>query len=192
MRKLALALLTLLVCAGTASASTITYRAILNGANEAPPNASLGTGIAYVTIDDVLNTMLVEASFSGLGSPNNAAHIHCCTAAPFSGTAGVATVTPTFTDFPAGTTSGSYTHLFDLTSAGTYNPAFVTAHLGLAGAEADFLAGMAAGRTYFNIHTTLIGSGEIRGFLQPVPEPATLMLVGLGVAGMARRRLRKS
>jgi len=192
MRKLALALLTLLACAGTATASTIKYVAVMNGANEAPPNASPGTGIAYVTIDDVLNTMLIEASFAGLTTPNTNAHIHCCTASPFTGTAGVATTTPTFTDFPSGTTSGIYTHLFDLTLATSWNPAFVTAHGGTtAGAEADFLAGMATGRTYFNIHTTQFGGGEIRGFLQPVPEPATLTLVGLGAAALVRKRFNK-
>src|SRR6187455_2529290 len=111
MRKLVLALLTLLVCAGTATASTIKYRAIMNGAKEAPANGSGGAGVAFVTIDDVLHTMLIEASFEYLTAPNTAAHIHCCTASPFTGTAGVATTTPTFTGFPSGT-SGVYTHLF--------------------------------------------------------------------------------
>src|SRR5437899_356893 len=133
----------LLSCAGAASATIIVYAANLSGPNESPPNASPGTGFALVTIDDIANTMLVNVTFSGLTSGDTASHIHCCTAAPDTGTAGVATVTPTFTGFPSSVTSGTYLNLFDLTQASSYNPAFVTAHGTVAGAEAFLLAGMA-------------------------------------------------
>ena len=54
-----------------------------------------------------------------------------------------------------------------------------------------FIGGLRNGRTYFNIHTSTFGGGEIRGFLAPVPEPATYGLTALGLLGIAgglRRR----
>jgi len=45
------------------------------------------------------------------------------------------------------------------------------------------------GKTYVNIHTT---GGGIRGFLAPVPEPSTLSLLGVGLAGLAFRRRKRA
>ena len=89
-----------------ACAATITYSATLDGASESPSNASPGTGTATVTFDTVLHTMSVQSNFSGLLGTVTAAHIHCCTATPGVGLAGVATTTPTFTGFPLGVTAG--------------------------------------------------------------------------------------
>jgi len=60
----------------------------------------------------------------------------------------------------------------------------------VAGAEAAFASGLAAGTTYFNIHTSMFPGGEIRGFLAVVPEPSTIGLVAAGLVGilMAGRR----
>ena len=178
----------------TAAQATITiYSATLTGPGESPPNASPGTGSATVTIDTVANTMSVSVTFSGLLGTTTASHIHAATATPLTGTAGVATQVPTFSGFPLGVTSGSYSNLFDLLSASTYNPAFVTANGGTAaGAEAALVSAIASGKAYLNIHTTQVPSGEIRGFLVAVPEPAAwmLMLVGFGAIGLELRRRR--
>src|SRR3954447_16738721 len=145
-----------LVCATAAQATITVYSVILNGASESPPNASPGVGSGTVTIDTVANTMLVSFTFSGLLGTTTASHIHAPTAAPFTGTAGVATTTPTFPGFPLGVTSGSYSNLFDLLMSSSYNPAYITANGGTpASAEAALLSSIAAGRAYLNVHTTV-------------------------------------
>lgn len=179
----------MLAFAQPAQAMIIKYAANLSGPNESPSNASPAIGSALVTVDDVLNTMRVEVTFSGLLGTTTASHIHCCTATSLTGTVGVATTIPTFAGFPLGVTSGIYDHVLDMTLAPSYNPAFITAHDGTtAGAEAFLFNGMTLDKSYFNIHTTSFGGGEIRGFLTQVPEPATLALFCLGLAGLGWRR----
>ena len=178
-----------------AIATPITLTATLTGPNESPPNSSLATGFAKVVYDGAAHTLGLNVSFSGLSGADTAAHIHCCTIAPFTGTAGVATAIPVFPGFPIPVTSGTYSHLFDLTQADFWNPSFVTAHGGTPqSAEAFFAPALLLGETYLNIHTENNTGGEIRGFLVETPEPATLALVGAGlfvVGGLGMRRKRK-
>lgn len=176
-------------CAVPAQANTITYQAIMSGPAESPPNASPGIGLGIITIDDIANTMRVQVSFANLvttGTGTTASHIHCCTAVPGTGTAIVATQTPTFTGFPLSVRSGTYDHTFDLGLASTWNQAFITANGNtVASAEAVFLAGLGNGTAYLNVHSRTFAGGEIRGFIQAVPEPATISLLGLGLFSLA-------
>jgi hypothetical protein len=158
------------VAAFPAAAVTVVYVATLSGAAQVPANPVTGSGSATVTWDSVLDTLRVQATFTGLTGAAVAAHIHCC-AAP---TANAPVVLP-FPTFPSAT-SGSFDATFN--------------------APADaLLAGLDAGTAYFNIHTPNFPGGEIRGNLatiSAIPEPhAYLMLLGglAAIGGIARRKL---
>ncbi len=176
--------------AGSTQAAQVFY---LNFGPEAL--GATGTGTGTVTIDSVLNTMLIDIQFSGLSGNTTASHIHATTANPFTGTASVATSVPTFPGFPLGVTSGSYNHLFDMSLASSYNPTFITNNGGTPLSAFAVLNNAAvAGKSYLNIHTSAFPGGEIRAFLNPVPEPSSVALTGIGLAMLAygRHRYRKT
>ena len=177
----------LLLPARATYATPITFVANLSGANEIPPSGSPATGSAKVVLDPVAETIQINVTFSGLTTPDIAAHIHCCLPFPFDPiNIGVATTLPAFPGFPLGVTSGTYSSaVLSLTDPATYNPAFVTLEGGIAGAEAALVAGIENRETYLNIHTQQFGGGEIRGFLVAAPEPSTILLLGAGLAGLA-------
>jgi CHRD domain len=142
-----------------------------------------GTGSATASFDDVTNMFTFFADFSGLSGLTTAAHFHCCTAPPFTGSAGVAVDAPTL-PIPLGVSAGSFGASLDLDDATNFNPAFITASGGIGSAIARFKAGLDGGSVYLNIHTSTFGGGEIRGFML-VPEPASGALAVLALAGLA-------
>jgi hypothetical protein len=183
----ALFILSVTMIPGTALAALF-FKTSLAGSNEVPANASPGTGTATILINDALDTITISASFAGLTAGTAAAHIHCCTSA--TANTGVAIETPSLPGFPLGVTSGSFSNSFNLLDANNYNAPFVTANGGTAiGARDALIAGLLAGRSYFNIHTANFPGGEIRGQLTSVPESATwlMMLSGFALVGHAIR-----
>jgi CHRD domain-containing protein len=169
------------------SAAVFVYSTVLTGPNESPSNNSPGFGFATLTFDDVAHTMRVQVTFSGLVGTTTASHIHSATAVPFTGTAPVATQTPTFINFPLGVTSGTYDNTFNTLASSFYNtgnPNFINAHGGTTAlAEAFLISSISSGTAYLNVHTNAFPSGEIRGFFNP--EPSSLLLFGACGAAIA-------
>jgi hypothetical protein len=194
-RILVLSTVVLLIAVPPSQSQVLSYQANLDGPSESPPNGSPATGIAHVDYNPTAHTMHVNVVFTGLTGTSTASHTHSATTTPGSGTAGVATTTPTFAGFPLGVTSGTYDIVLDMTQASSYNPSYVTANGGTtASAESALASSLAADTAYLNIHSSTFGGGEIRGFLTPVPEPGTMTLCGLAVVtgvGQVVRRARR-
>lgn len=173
------------------AAAPMSFYAVLNGPSESPANASLGTGLTQVIIDPTAHTLAVWLAFSNLTGTTTASHIHVITT-PGAATGGVATTTPTFAGFPLGVTGGGYSNVLDTTLASSFNPSFVTLSGGLSQAEAALFAGITGGNAYLNIHSSVYPGGEIRGFLVPVPEPASGILLASGIAGLLYWRKKRA
>jgi hypothetical protein len=152
-----------------------------------------GNGSLFLEWDMDGHTLWIDASFAGLSGNTTQSHIHCCTANPNAGTAGVALASNgILPGFPVGVKASHYQRLIDLSLNTSYSAGFLGGAGGTAAAaETKLLNGLMAGTAYMNIHTATFGGGEIRAFVTVVPEPASygMMMLGLaGIGGVLRRR----
>lgn len=180
----------LTIACQTVQAVPVVYTFSLSGSNEAPPNASPATGSGVVIFDTQINRMWIDLTFSGLLGTSVNAHLHAPTAIPGEGTAGVAV---NLLGFPQGVTAGGYSRMFDMQNPLIYSPSFRTSNGGTLGAELALANAAAAGRAYFNLHTTAFPGGEIRGFLTPARRPVSdsgsaFALLGVSLVGMTGLR----
>lgn len=142
------------ICVGGAAGATlfastpsqaagVSYKAVLKGSSEVPPNSTGGSGTATVTYDAATKEVSWEGSFSGLTGPATAAHIH--------GPAG------------AGTNAGV------IVPFSQKDVPFTSPFKGSAKLADDKNTALAAalnsGQAYVNIHTAANPGGEIRGQL---------------------------
>ena len=194
MKRKLIVLLSLFLAPASMHAATTVYSNAMSGPAENPANASPGTGFFTITVDNTLNTLRVQATFSGLTGTTSAAHIHASASmVPLTGTAGVAVVPPSLPGFPLGVTAGTYDNTFDMTLSSSFNASYVTANGGTVPAAWSALqTQIDQGRSYLNFHTSAFGGGEIRGILVPVPEPGSAVFLGLSAAGLAVSRRRKA
>jgi len=155
------------LAASSANAQTISFVAILAGANEVPPHETTGTGLSQAILNTANGQLTVNTTFSGLLTNAIAAHIH-------PGAPGVnGPVLFPFDGVPNATSGTIPTQTFVLTEA----------------QQAELIAG----NMYVNVHSVTFPGGEIRGQLAVVPEPATLLLTtsGLLALGAVMRQRRK-
>jgi CHRD domain len=124
--------------AGTASAATEKFHAMLSPSAEVPPSKSTGKGEANATLDTATHELTCDVTFSGFSSDVTAAHIHG--PAEAGKNAGVL--------IPLGTAPKS--------------PIHATAKL--TPEQEQLLTG---GMMYVNVHTKNHPSGAIRGQLEP-------------------------
>ena len=203
--------LSFVILAGSvpASAEPLEFWAVLTNAQENPPAtptltstaaprpASFGT--AFLTLNEAMTALTFTATifnidFTGSQTTDTfdnlaAAHIHAS-----------ATVTPTTN---AGVVWGFFGAPFnDNNPNDVVVTPFSSGVGGVISAKWDQpegnnttltaqLPNILAGRSYINFHTVQFPGGEVRGEIAPVPEPSTMVLVGLGTVGLIRRPRRR-
>lgn len=144
---------------------------IISGLQEVGPVATKGGGAALVTYNPATNELAWDLAYEGLDSGVTGMHFHG--PAAVGANAGV--------QVNIGAISG-------LASGGSGSAVISEAQ------EADLLGGL----WYINVHTNNVGSGEIRGQVNPaiVPEPSTYAalfgLAALGIVGWRRRATRSA
>jgi hypothetical protein len=174
MRKLkAIAVVALFLVLGSSAQATIwTFNVTIDGAQERPnPVVTTATGLATAIFDDATGSMNITGTYTGLTSASILAHLHGY--APLGNPGDPGTSAPPVIDLThSSATSGT------ISGSGTIPSARI----------ADVLGGL----SYINIPRVNFPGGAIRGqVVNPVPEPATIVMAGIGLFGFGYLALRR-
>ena len=136
MAALALALAAF-AAAPSADAKTMTYRVVMNGKSETPPNDTKGKGTGTVKYDDATKELSWNIKYSGLTGDATAAHFHG----------------PAKPGVAAGV----------LVPAAPKGSPLLSPIIGSSTLTDDQAKALTDGLLYFNVHTQANPAGEIRG-----------------------------
>lgn len=151
-----IACVVLLTC--TCRAETIQFKADLKGSSEVPPNQSQATGTVVATFDTATKQLSWTGSYSGLGGPPTAAHVHG-PAAVGKNTGLVFWITDNVGQCSAG----------QCTSKGDTKARPASPFQGFATLTDAQVSDLTAGMYYVNIHSDAYPGGELRGQLLKSP-----------------------
>src|SRR5688500_11813864 len=198
LRSLVLAALLTVASVLPAAAAPIFFQATLTGSQENPPVPTLASGTANFVLNDAQTQLSFTATISGIDVTGTQsadaadnlvnAHIHAPAmpgvnagvrwgffGAPDNDTSPKQLVV---TPFAMGL-GGTFSSIWDL-SEGNAGTTLTTN-----------LPSILAGLSYINFHTVGFPGGEIRGQIQQVPEPTSLLLLGSGGAALLAMRRRR-
>jgi len=135
------AYITILAAMAVTAKADESFSGKLSGAQAVPPNASKAVGVGTLVLNYAETRIAISLDFSGLGSNQTAAHIH--------GPAGPGSEAPV---------------LFNLGSQGATSGTFINLSAAVSRAQ---VAQLRAGKWYFDVHSTKLLHGEIRGQILP-------------------------
>ena len=168
--RVSTSLLALLIAmvAAPVHALPITFTATLSGDQEAPPVTTAASGTATLTLNEAQTRLEIMVTLSGLDLDGSQTLDAGDNVVAMHIGAGVAI------DPVAGTVFSAW----DLLEGNNTT-------------LSEQLSALLQGNLYLNFHTPDHPGGELRGQIVRVPEPGSLLILGLGLLGLAVTRRRR-